>query len=62
MSEETYSSEGPECPYCHRQYTADEPHYFNETNYTRETCDECGKTFRVQVHTTVSWLCEPIDT
>jgi hypothetical protein len=23
MSEETYSDQGPQCPYCGRQYTAD---------------------------------------
>lgn len=53
-------SEGPQCPYCQRQYTADEAYYFDENAYTQETCDECGKTFSVQVHTTTDWICEPM--
>ncbi len=59
MSEETYSTEGPECPYCGRQYTADEPGYFDEQGYTEETCDSCGETFDVSVYHSVSWTCSP---
>ena len=58
---ETYSSEGPQCPHCGRQYTADEPHYYDEMNYTEEQCDECNKPFSVRVCTTVAWSCEPIE-
>lgn len=57
---ETYSNEGPQCPHCGRQYTADEGHYYDEQNYTEETCDECNKPFSVSVCTTVAWSCEPI--
>jgi NAD-dependent SIR2 family protein deacetylase len=53
---ETYSTEGPECPHCGRQYTADEPHYYDD-NYTEDECDECGKKFKVEVHHSVSWAC-----
>lgn len=60
MSDDTHSLEGPQCPYCGRQYTADEPIYFAVRDYTRETCDECGKTFAVEVCIETSWLCEPI--
>jgi len=58
---ETYSHEGPKCPYCGRQYTADEPHYYDEMNYTKETCDKCEKEFEVRVEQTVAWACDPID-
>lgn len=55
--EETYSTEGPQCPYCGRQYVADEPDYYDEERYTEETCDECNKTFDVEVDTSTSWVC-----
>jgi hypothetical protein len=57
---ETCSDTGPICPYCGRKYTADESHYYDETNYTSETCDECGKKFSVRVHISTSWTCEEI--
>lgn len=59
MSKDTYEFEGPKCPYCGRQYTADDPAYFDEMNYTEEDCDGCGKTFDVQVHTSTAWACSP---
>lgn len=60
MAEETYSDEGPQCPYCGRQYTADDPGYYRD-DYTEEDCDNCGKKFSVSVNHSVSWACEPID-
>lgn len=61
MADDTYSIEGPQCPYCGRQYTADEAHYYDEMNYTEEDCDNCGKKFGVSVCTSVSWACEAIE-
>jgi transposase-like protein len=61
MSEYTYSTEGPKCPYCGRQYTADEPHYFDEDRYTEEDCDGCERKFSVRVYSNTSWTCEAID-
>jgi len=58
---ETYSNEGPQCPYCGRQYTADEPGYYDEMNYTEETCDSCGNKFSVDVCVSIAWLCEAIE-
>jgi len=58
---ETYSEDGPQCPYCHRQFTADEGYYFDEMNFTRQQCDECAKTFKVRVYTSTSWTCEPLE-
>jgi hypothetical protein len=57
--EDTYEGEGPKCPYCGRQYTADEPHYYDEMNYTEEECDNCGNTFDVEVHSSTTWACSP---
>ncbi len=58
---ETYSTDGPICPHCKAQYTPDEPHYFDESGYTEDECDGCGKPFKVSVYTQTSWTCEPIE-
>ena len=52
---DTYSHEGPQCPHCKRQFTADEPFYYDEQGYTEQECDECGNTFDVEVQSTVAW-------
>jgi hypothetical protein len=57
ICEETYSREGPQCPYCGNQYTADEPGYYDEMRYTEETCFACEKTFDVEVSILTSWTC-----
>lgn len=54
---ETFGTEGPKCPCCERQYTADEAGYYDEWAYTEETCDRCGATFDVRVSTTTTWEC-----
>lgn len=60
MSDDSYSTEGPKCPNpeCGHQFTADESHYYDESNYTEETCSRCGETFDVEVYHSVSWSCE----
>jgi Zn ribbon nucleic-acid-binding protein len=58
---ETFSSEGPICPHCQRQYTADEAWYYDEMRLTEMECEECGKTFSVSVFTQTTWTCEPKD-
>lgn len=55
----TSSQEGPQCPNCGRQFTADGPEYYDEAGYTSEECDECGETFAVSVCTSTTWTCEP---
>lgn len=57
---ETYSEQGPKCPHCQRQFTADEAHYY-EPRYTEEKCDECGHKFNVEVNVTASWTCSTIE-
>lgn len=54
----TYSTEGPQCPHCGRQFVADDPGYFDDMNYTEETCDACGGEFTVRVYTETSWTCD----
>jgi transposase-like protein len=55
----SFSTEGPQCPYCGRQYTADDQYYYEM--YTREQCDGCGKTFKVDVEISTSWTCRTIE-
>jgi len=57
---ESYSKEGPKCPYfgCGRQFTADDKFYYTMTLLE---CDECGRTSTVQVETETTWICEEID-
>lgn len=52
---EAISTEGPQCPYCGCQYTADDSVYFDEMNYTSEDCQDCGETFSVEVYTETTW-------
>lgn len=56
----TYSQDGPECPYCGREFTPDEGYYY-EKAFTSMDCDECEKTFKVEVYHSTSWRCHPID-
>lgn len=58
-AESTYSHEGPKCPYCGCQVTADDPIYYDETNYVEDDCLSCGKTYDVEVYTSTIWSCEP---
>lgn len=62
MVEETHESEGPKCPHCGHQYIADDPHYYDEMNYTADECDTCGKPFKVVVYTSTYWTCTAEDT
>ncbi len=57
MPEETYSTEGPQCPHCRTQFTADEAHYFDESNYTEDKCCYCEGLFSVAVYTSTAWIC-----
>lgn len=61
MVEDTYSHEGPQCPHCLRQFTADDRFYYDENNYTEDQCDECGGKFTVEVCHSTSWSCEAIE-
>lgn len=52
---EEWSDEGPKCPDCGYQITADEGGYYDEMNYTEEECAECGSTYDVSVYTSTTW-------
>lgn len=56
----TYCSDGPKCPHCGFTFTPDEAHYYDPSGYTRDTCPECKQGFKVEVHHSVSWECEPL--
>ena len=58
---ETLSEDGPQCPYCGYQITADEPSYFDEMRYTDDECQDCGKSFEVSVYTSTTWNCHQKD-
>ena len=60
MSDATYSTEGPKCPHCGSQFTADESFFYDETGYTEDECPDCGKKFSVSVCIETSWTCAPI--
>jgi hypothetical protein len=53
------NGEGPECPFCGREYTADEPHYHDEDGFTIE-CDECGNEFQVWPMIHITWRTEAV--
>jgi len=58
---ETYETEGPKCPCCGRQYTADEDFFFDEMRFTEFECDDYGETFDVGGYTSTSWTCTSRD-
>jgi transposase-like protein len=61
IGKRTYSLNGPECPHCGQRFIPDEAHYYDEQRYTEQDCDECEKTFKVEVYHSTSWTCEAIE-
>ncbi len=61
MPTSTFSTEGPKCPYCGDQITADDGMFYDEMNYTEEECYSCGKTFEVSVTIETTLETNPID-
>lgn len=59
-STRTYSTDGPECPYCGFTFTPDDP-FFYDDRYTQEECPECDRKFKVEVRHSVSWACDQLD-
>jgi hypothetical protein len=49
------STDGPTCPHCGKQVTPDEAFYYDENRYVDDTCDACGKAFRVELHVQHTW-------
>lgn len=63
MARDTFSisSEGPQCPYCGHQVTADVGKYYDEHGYVEDKCDDCEEVFTVSVSNTTTWMCEQVD-
>ena len=66
MTEELFndysvSHEGPQCPYCLSQITADDPSYYDESNFIEFTCDDCGLTSKVQVYHEITWILTKVE-
>lgn len=59
-SSETFSSEGPQCPYCGCRITPDEGFYYDESSYTEDECPDCEKVFKVETHTSTTWACKTL--
>lgn len=53
---DTYSTDGPICPYCKEEHTPDEGYYYDEM-MTEFECGFCGEEFNIQVYTRTSWTC-----
>lgn len=54
-------NEGPKCPYCKFEFTADEDFYYDEYRYSEETCYYCNKKFKIDVRIETTWWCYPIE-
>jgi hypothetical protein len=61
IPDETYSTEGPQCPHCKVQITADADYYYDD-NYTQDQCGYCGGLFSVEVYVSTSWTCTAKET
>lgn len=57
----TYSTEGPQCPYCGDRITPDEGIYYDENRYTEDSCPSCEKKFKVEVNNSTSWSCQQME-
>lgn len=56
----SYSTdEGPICPFCGREYTADGPEFMDEHG-TEMECDQCGNEIRIEAHISVAWTTRAI--
>ena len=58
--EETYSNDGPICPYCGHKHEPDGGFFYDES-LTEFDCDRCGREVAVSVFNSWSWTCEPTE-
>ncbi len=56
MSQETYSTVAPECPYCGYQQSHDGGSLYDE-DLTEMECGSCERAFEVSVFHSTSWTC-----
>jgi hypothetical protein len=59
MSAETYSTDGPICPYCGTLCTPDESWFYDEM-HTQFECDSCGKASDMRIYNSTSWACSTV--
>lgn len=57
-NEETYSTDGPICPYCKKLHKPDDGYFYSE-DFDEQTCYSCNKDFNVSVYVSHSWTCTP---
>lgn len=60
MGGETYSTDGPACPYCGKVHEPDDGYFYSE-DYTEQECYNCEKTFHVEVYIRHSWTCKKME-
>ncbi|MBJ6120894.1 hypothetical protein [Sphingomonas mollis] len=58
MSQDTYSTDAPECPYCGYKQSHDGGYLYDE-DLTEIDCGSCDRTFNVEVYVSTSWTCRP---
>lgn len=58
--EETYSNDGPVCPYCGHKHEMDGGYFYDES-LTEFDCDRCGREVSVSVFNSWSWTCTPME-
>ena len=60
--DDTYNSDGPECPYCGHVHNPDEEpsHYYNQASET-SSCSSCGTDFQMEVSISYSWTTKKDD-
>lgn len=62
MDEETYSTDGAECPYCgHMNAACDSDGQLYNEAIDEWDCGSCSKPFRVSVYVSHSWTCTPYE-
>jgi ribosomal protein S27AE len=62
MAEETYSTDGAECPHCgHVSRAEDSDGALYSESTDQWECGGCGKPFIVSVYVRHSWTCTPFD-
>ena len=60
MENETYSTKGPECPYCgHVQNVSDDPSIYYDEELTEVECHGCERTYSCSVVVRHSWTSTP---
>lgn len=60
MSEETYSTQGMQCPHCQHVNTPDDAGDYNEDTH-EQWCESCSEVFETSCYVTHSWTSTPME-